>query len=77
MQINPEITLGHIVSILSAVIGIVITVGRLSQKLEDVRGDLRELADDLKAHATEDSRRFDEVARVLYRLQGKVGNGGG
>ena len=77
MEIDWRLNLGHVISILSAVVAVVMAVGRLSAKMDGLRGDVQELADDLKAHATEDSRRFDEVTRVLYRLQGKVGNGGG
>lgn len=76
MNINPDLTLGNILTVVSAVAAVLLAIGRLSAKIDGMREQVRELAEELKAHSQEDARRFEEMGRVLYRLSGKLGNGG-
>lgn len=75
MDINWQLDLGHILTALSAIVAVVAALGRLSQKVDSLSGDVHELAEEVREHVKDDARRFDEVTRVLYRLSGRLGNG--
>jgi outer membrane murein-binding lipoprotein Lpp len=76
VQIDWNLNAGHLLTAVSALVGVLLTMGRLSQKLDDLRTDVRDLGDEMKAHAQDDARRFEELGKVLYRLSGRIGNGG-
>jgi hypothetical protein len=75
MQIDWQLNLGHILTALSAIVAVVAAMGRLSQKVDTLSGEVQGLAEEVREHVRDDARRFDEVTRVLYRLSGRLGNG--
>lgn len=72
LTFNPEISLGHLITLGTVVISFVFALGKLFQKIDQLHESVKGLVTEFDDHKRDDSKAFERVHEDIIALRLEV-----